>query len=114
MKKSIFILKQDCVQTMSEEQPERSKPALLSPGGWVSVILTLTLTPLAAVFLAEYGYIRMDVITAAIDGFLVALVYVLFRVGNAKRVENLKAKADLRESWLTVSDDQEGHDARTQ
>ena len=99
---------------MSEEQTESSKPALLSPGGWVSVILTLTLTPLAAVFLAEYGYIRMDVITAAIDGFLVALVYVLFRIGNAKRVGNLKAKAHLKDDWPIVDDDEEHHDARTQ
>ena len=99
---------------MSEEQPDRSKSYWLSPGGWVSIILTLTLTPLAAVFLSEFGYIQLDVVTAAIDGFLVALVYVLFRVGNAKRVENLKTKARLKDEWPTVSDDQESHDARAQ
>ncbi|MHA2205241.1 MAG: hypothetical protein ACXADL_07080 [Candidatus Thorarchaeota archaeon] len=99
---------------MSEEQTERSKTYWLSPGGWVSIILTLTLTPLAAVFLSEFGYIQLDVVTAAIDGFLVALVYVLFRLGNAKRVENLKAKAALKDDWPPVSDDQEHHDVRIQ
>ncbi|MHA2135702.1 MAG: hypothetical protein ACW99J_17745 [Candidatus Thorarchaeota archaeon] len=82
---------------MSVEQTKSSKPDLLIPGEWVSLILSLTMTPLAAVILSEFGYIPMNVIYAATYGFLFALVYVLIRVGNAKRVENLKAKADLKD-----------------
>ncbi|MHA2084859.1 MAG: hypothetical protein ACXABD_13960 [Candidatus Thorarchaeota archaeon] len=99
---------------MTINHTEEPQSALMSRTGWVSVILTLTLTPLAAVFLSEFGYIQLDVITAAIDGFLVALVYVLFRVGNAKRVENLKAKSGLKDELPTVSDDQESHDTGAQ
>ncbi|MHA1935724.1 MAG: hypothetical protein ACW99V_02590 [Candidatus Thorarchaeota archaeon] len=99
---------------MSEVQTESSKQDLLSPGGWVPLILSLTLTPLAAVILSELGYIPMNVISAATYGFLFGLVYVLITVGNAKRVENLKVKAGLKKEWLTISDDQEHHDAITQ
>ncbi|MHA1905402.1 MAG: hypothetical protein ACXADL_10660 [Candidatus Thorarchaeota archaeon] len=99
---------------MSEKQTERVKPNLLIPGEWVSFILALTLTPLAAVFLSELGYIPMNVGYAATYGFLFALVSVLIRVGNTKRVENLKAKADLKDDRLTFSDDQDHHDAISQ
>ncbi|MHA1935970.1 MAG: hypothetical protein ACW97A_11860 [Candidatus Thorarchaeota archaeon] len=90
---------------MSEEQTEFSKQDLLIPREWVSLLLTLTLTPLAAVILSEFGYIPMNAIYAATYGFLFALLSVLIRVGNVKRVENLKAKAGLKDDRLTVGND---------
>jgi hypothetical protein len=50
------------------------------------IVSTAVLTVVAAVVLAEMGYIPMDPVSAAISGALVALVYISYRV--AYRIRN--------------------------
>jgi hypothetical protein len=52
-------------------------------------MMTLILTPLTAAVLAEAGYIPFDTQMAIIDGLIVAMVYVGFRICNAERKTRL-------------------------
>jgi len=56
------------------------------------IIATFTLTMLAASVLSFTGFLVTDPLTAAVDGFLVATVYVGWRVLQAYRVLRLRAK----------------------
>jgi len=58
----------------------------------VWIIATFTLTMLAASVLSYTGFLVTDPLTAAVDGFLVAIVYVGWRVLQAYRVLRLRAK----------------------
>ena len=58
----------------------------------VWIITTFTLTVLAASVLSHTGFIVTDPLTAAVDGFLVATVYVGWRVLQAYRVLQLRTK----------------------
>ena len=66
---------------MSEDSAIQTefKPTNPYPKSWI--LTTFLLTPATAVFLANNGFIPRDLVSAAIDGFLVALMYVGFRVG---------------------------------
>ena len=56
------------------------------------IVSTFVLTMAAAAVLSYTGFLPTDPISAATDGFLVAIVYVGFRVLNAYRVLRLRAK----------------------
>ncbi len=56
------------------------------------LVSTFVLTPITAFYLSLMGYLPMDPITAAISGFLVAIVYVGYRVVMAYRVIKLRSK----------------------
>ena len=57
----------------------------------VWIITTFTLTVLSASVLSYTGFIVTDPLTAAVDGFLVATIYVGWRVFQAYRVLKLRA-----------------------
>ena len=57
----------------------KNKPANPYTKTWI--LGTFLLTPITAVFLAYYGFIPYDLVSAGINGFIVALVYVGFRLG---------------------------------
>ena len=59
------------------------------------IVATFVLTMAAASLLAYTGFLPTDPITAATDGFLVALVYVGYRVLQAYRVLRLRAKMNI-------------------
>lgn len=61
------------------------KPSTPFTTTWI--VSTAVLTIVAAVVLAEFGYIPMDPISAAISGALVALVYIGYRVAYRIRYE---------------------------
>jgi hypothetical protein len=61
---------------------------------YVWMLTTLILTPLTAGFLAATGHIPFDIQMAVLDGFLVALVYIGFRVFTAERQTRLAARMD--------------------
>lgn len=65
---------------------------VFSRGNIAWIIATFTLTMLAASVLSYTGFLVTDPLTAAIDGFLVATVYVGWRVIQAYRVLRLRAK----------------------
>ena len=66
---------------MSDDSASQTEfnPVNPYPRWWI--LATLLLTPATAMFLASNGFIPLDQISAAINGLLVALVYVGFRVG---------------------------------
>jgi len=53
------------------------------------------LTPITAYYLSIGGYLPMDPIIAAISGFLVAIVYVGYRVVMVYRVVRLRSKMNV-------------------
>ena len=59
---------------------------------YVWMLTTLILTPVTAGLLAAGGYIPFDIRMAVLDGFIVALVYIGFRVFNAERQTRLAAR----------------------
>jgi hypothetical protein len=61
------------------------KPSTPFTTTWI--VSTAVLTIVAAVVLAEFGYIAMDPISAAISGALVAIVYIGYRVAYRVRGE---------------------------
>ncbi|MFW9959043.1 MAG: hypothetical protein ACFFCT_13310 [Candidatus Odinarchaeota archaeon] len=58
---------------------------------WIISIFVFTI--LTASVLSYTGFLQTDPLTAAIDGFLVAIVYVGFRVLNAYRALRLHSRA---------------------
>lgn len=58
---------------------------------YIWMITILILTPLTAGFLAAAGYIPFDIQLAVFNGFIVALVYIGFRVFNTERQSRLMA-----------------------
>ena len=63
---------------------------------WITV--TFVLTPITAYYLAITGYILMNPVDAAINGFLFSIVYVGFRVLQAYRVVKLRSKTNVNET----------------
>jgi len=59
------------------------------------IVATFVLTMATAYLLSYTGFLSTDPITAAIDGFLVSIVYVGYRVLNASRVRRLRAKMNI-------------------
>lgn len=59
------------------------------------IVATFVLTMAAASLLAYTGFLSTDPISAATDGFLVAIVYVGYRVLNAYRSLRLRAKMNI-------------------
>ena len=72
------------------------KPANPYPKSWI--LATFLLTPATAMFLAHYGFIPRDLVSAAIDGFLVALMYVGFRVGYRHWTLSTRTETDAVDS----------------
>jgi hypothetical protein len=66
---------------MSKDSAIQTETKYKNPYTRSWILATLLLTPATALILAELGFISLDPILAVIDGFLVALVYVGFRVG---------------------------------
>jgi len=62
---------------------------------WITA--TFVLTPITAYYLAIAGYILMNPVDAAINGFLFSIVYVGFRVLQAYRIVKLRSKTDVNE-----------------
>lgn len=60
---------------------------------WITA--TFVLTPITAYYLAIAGYILMNPVDAAINGFLFSIVYVGFRVLQAYRVVRMRSKTDV-------------------
>lgn len=61
------------------------------------IIATFVLTMATAALLSYTGFLSTDPISAAIDGFLVAIVYVGYRVFQAYRVLRLREKMNIEE-----------------
>lgn len=61
------------------------------------IVSTFVFTVLTASALSYTGFLATDPVTAAIDGFLVAIVYVGYRVLNAYRVRGLRSKMNKEE-----------------
>jgi hypothetical protein len=68
----------------------RSKIFSRETNAWI--VATFVLTMLAASVLSYTGVLITDPVTAAIDGFLVASVYVGYRILQAYRVLRLRSK----------------------
>ena len=66
---------------MSEDSAIQTEFKSANPYSRSWILATFLLTPATAMFLANNGFIPRDLVSAAIDGFLVALMYVGFRVG---------------------------------
>lgn len=62
---------------------------------WITA--TFVLTPVTAYYLAIAGYIIMNPVDAAINGFLFSIVYVGFRVLQAYRVVRMRSKTNVNE-----------------
>ncbi len=62
---------------------------------WITA--TFVLTPITAYYLAMAGYILMNPVDAAINGFLFSIVYVGFRVLQAYRVVRMRSKKSVTE-----------------
>jgi len=62
---------------------------------WITA--TFVLTPVTAYYLAMAGYILMNPVDAAINGFLFSIVYVGFRVLQAYRVVRMRSKKNVNE-----------------
>ncbi|TFG35003.1 hypothetical protein EU527_00715 [Candidatus Thorarchaeota archaeon] len=62
-----------------------SKSAYFTTKDYVWMVSTFATTPIVASMLSIAGYIPIDPITAAIDGFIVSIVYVGYRVLDAYR-----------------------------
>lgn len=65
---------------MTEDTPTDSSPRPTTPFTNTWIVSTAVLTVLAAVVLAQFGYIPMDPVSAAVSGALVAMVYIGYRV----------------------------------
>lgn len=76
--------------------PIRSQIFTRQSNMWI--VSTFVLTMATAVLLSYTGIYPLDPISAATDGFLVAIVYVGFRVLNAYRVLRLRAKMNIEAS----------------
>jgi len=63
---------------------------------WITA--TFVLTPITAYYLAITGYILMNPVDAAINGFLFSIVYVGFRVLQAYRIVKLRSKTNVNET----------------
>ncbi len=61
------------------------------------IIATFALTMASAALLSYTGFLPTDPITAATDGFLVAIVYVGFRVLLGYRALRMRAKMNIIE-----------------
>ncbi len=62
---------------------------------WIAA--TFVFTPITAYYLAMVGYILMNPVDAAINGFLFSIVYVGFRVLQAYRVVRMRSKKNVTE-----------------
>lgn len=62
---------------------------------WIAT--TFVLTPVTAYYLSIAGYLPMDPINAAINGFLFSIVYVGYRVLQVYRVVKLRSKMNTTE-----------------
>jgi len=61
----------------------------------VWLVATFVLTPITAYYLAIAGYIPMDPVDAAINGFLFSIVYIGYRVLQAYRVIRMRSKMNV-------------------
>ena len=59
------------------------------------IVATFVLTMAVASLLSYTGFLSTDPITAAVDGFLVSIVYVGYRVLNTYRVRRLRVKMNI-------------------
>jgi hypothetical protein len=66
---------------MSKDSAIQTETKYRNPYTRAWILATLLLTPATALILAELGFIPLDPVLAVIDGFLVALMYVGYRVG---------------------------------
>lgn len=62
---------------------------------WITA--TFVLTPVTAYYLAIAGYIPMNPVDAAINGFLFSIVYVGFRALQVYRVVRMRSKKNVSE-----------------
>lgn len=65
---------------MTEDTSAGSSPRPTTPFTNTWIVSTAVLTVVAAVVLAQFGYIPMDPVSAAVSGALVAIVYIGYRV----------------------------------
>jgi len=70
---------------------------IFNPMSVAWIVTTFVLTPITAYYLSIMGFLPMDPISAAIDGFLVAIVYVGFRIALAYRAVRLRSKINAVE-----------------
>lgn len=80
-------------ETVSMSAPLRPVGFTRQDHAWM--VATFILTPLTASILSIAHYIPTDPVTAAIDGVIVAIVYVGFRIGNALRRWRLFSKSSV-------------------
>ena len=59
------------------------------------IVSTFVFTIMTASALSYTGFLQTDPLTAAVDGFLVAIVYVGFRVLNAYRALRLHSRVKI-------------------
>jgi hypothetical protein len=72
-----------------------NKVQLFSQQNITWIIATFVLTIASASLLAYTGFLPTDPITAATDGFMVAIVYVGYRVFLGYRVLRMRAKMNI-------------------
>lgn len=77
---------------MTADMEHNQQGSFYNARTYVWMLMTLILTPLTAGVLAAGGYIPFDIQMAMLDGFIVALVYIGFRVFNAERQARLSAR----------------------
>ncbi len=85
---------------MTEDIPKplpTMQTVMFSPKTMAWLVSTFVLTPITAYYLSIGGYLPMDPIIAAISGFLVAIVYVGYRVVMVYRVVRLRSKMNIGE-----------------
>ena len=73
------------------------KSLMLNQKSLAWLVATFVLTPVTAYYLSIAGYLPMDPVNAAIDGFLFSIVYVGYRVLQAYRVVKLRSKMNVNE-----------------
>ncbi len=61
------------------------------------LVATFVLTPITAYYLAMAGYIPMNPVDAAINGFLFSIVYVGYRVIRVYRAIKMRSKMNANE-----------------
>ena len=81
---------------MSGSSPIR--PEFFTIRDYIWMISTFAITPIVASLLSIGGYIPVDPYTAAIDGLLVSIVYVGYRILDAYRRLTLYCKQSPAET----------------